>query len=529
MIISTKYNVLIIQTKYAAQIKAMMPEAILSKQFPDTIYVPWTLARAQQLATLGFYDTVSPIERDYTWPTGQPPKIPYKHQHVTASFCTLFKRGFIINGIGSGKTNSVLWALDYLMSRGEVRKALIMCTLSTIDCVWGDTLFYEFHHRKFAILSGPAERRNKLFADPKYDFYVINHDGFGAIKKQYLTRTDIDAVVIDESTAYKDQGIRRFKRVRNAFDDNPPKYMWAMSAEPTPNEPTDAWGQARLLHTHQNIGFTAFKEMTMQKVSNFKWIPRENSHLMVASILSPAVRFATRDCIDLPDTIYSTRKAQLTQQQHSLYTQMLNQYAIDFSNGTVNAVNEADKQNKLLQIICGFVYSRDPAGQVITQVVDAQTRLTILDEILASIKGKAIIFVPYTELLFILEKHLSKYRTCRLVYGQTKKAERYEIFTEFQKSPDPTTIIAHPKTMAHGITLTAAATIIWYAPYASAGYYSQANGRIVRPSQTKITNIFHIIATELEKRIYNRLLKRQEVQGTLLDFIKERQDGRISE
>jgi SNF2 family DNA or RNA helicase len=526
MFASRKYNKLIIKTKYATQLKAIMPQATLSQDFPGVIYAPWDIAHSQQLARIGYANIPAPIEKDYHW-AGD--KHPYVHQHATAGFCTLYKRGFILNGLGSGKTNSVLWAIDYLMYQREVQKALIICNVSTLDVVWGDTLYYEFFNRKFAVLTGSAARRNKLFADPKYDFYIINHDAFSIIKEQYLKRTDINAIVIDEMTAYKDAGTRRFKRLRNAFKDNPPKYLWAMTAEPTPNEPTDAWGPSKLLGLNRGISFTAFKDMTMQKVSTFKWVVRPDSQKIVASILSPSIRFATRDCIDLPETIYSTRKAELSPMQHKFFSEMINKYTVDFSDGVASAVNEADKQNKLLQIACGFIYSRDATNQVLTQHIDPTERLKVLDEILELNSGKAIIFVPYTELIYILYNHLSKKKSCRIVYGDISKAERYEIFTLFQKSPTPEIIIAHPRTMAHGITLTAAATIIWYAPYASNEYYSQANGRIVRPSQTKVTNIIHIVATELEKRIYNKLARRQQVQGTLLDYVKELQNGRSND
>jgi SNF2 family DNA or RNA helicase len=194
----------------------------------------------------------------------------------------------------------------------------------------------------------------------------------------------------------------------------------------------------------------------------------------------------------------------------------------------VAAVNEADKQNKLLQIACGFVYSRGDQNKVVTQHVDCSSRLSVLDEILDTLPGKAIIFVPYTELIDILEKHLSPRGKCATVFGEVSKNDRVDIFRSFQQTDEIKYIIAHPKTMAHGITLTAAATIIWYAPYASNEIYEQANGRINRPSQVRSTNIVHIGSTELEKRIYRRLAKRQNTQGTLLDYLAEIQSGKQS-
>jgi type I site-specific restriction endonuclease len=44
------------------------------------------------------------------------------HQKDTASFLTLNRKAFVFSEPGTGKTLSALWAADYLMQRGEVRR-----------------------------------------------------------------------------------------------------------------------------------------------------------------------------------------------------------------------------------------------------------------------------------------------------------------------------------------------------------------------------------------------------------------------
>jgi SNF2 family DNA or RNA helicase len=87
------------------------------------------------------------------------------------------------------------------------------------------------------------------------------------------------------------------------------------------------------------------------------------------------------------------------------------------------------------------------------------------------------------------------------------------------KLPDPHIIVAQPAAMSHGLTLTAANTIIWYAPYPSLDVYEQANARIVRPGQTRTTLICNVEATPVERKIYQRLRDRQKLQGLLLDLL----------
>jgi SNF2 family DNA or RNA helicase len=74
--------------------------------------------------------------------------------------------------------------------------------------------------------------------------------------------------------------------------------------------------------------------------------------------------------------------------------------------------------------------------------------------------------------------------------------------------------------MSHGLTLTAASTIVWFAPVTSNEIYQQANARITRPGQKHNQLIVNIDASEVERRIYTRLQKKQSMQGLLLETLR---------
>ena len=82
-------------------------------------------------------------------------------------------------------------------------------------------------------------------------------------------------------------------------------------------------------------------------------------------------------------------------------------------------------------------------------------------------------------------------------------------------------LVANASTMSHGLTLTAATTIIWYAPVHSNEVYEQACARVRRPGQTRTTVIAHIAGSDIERRVYKRLQDKQSMQGVLLDMMKE--------
>ena len=88
--------------------------------------------------------------------------------------------------------------------------------------------------------------------------------------------------------------------------------------------------------------------------------------------------------------------------------------------------------------------------------------------------------------------------------------------------------MAQPAAMSHGLTLTAASTIVWYSCITSNEVFEQANGRINRPGQKMNNFIILLEGTPVESRIYARLRKKQKMQGALLDEVKANQQSLLS-
>jgi len=475
------------------------------------VLAPHRLDEVKVLNNLGI-KAPSPILHYYDWP-GQ--FKPYDHQRQTAAFLTLNQRGLVLNEIGTGKTQSSLWAADYLIKTGHVKKVLILSPLSTLERVWGDALFKEFTHRKFVVLHGTAAKRKQLL-ERDAQFYIINHDGFPIIADQTVGMFDL--VIVDEAAVLRNPSTQRFKLFRRWVDANPATRLWLMTGTPTPNDPTDAWALAKLVGSpHCTKTFTAFREQVMMKIGQWKFIPRPESVDIVKHILQPAVRYTRDECFDLPDTVIQTRQVDLTPEQSLHYKKMLKHFVSEATEGTITAVNEAVKIQKLVQIACGVAYGDD--GQHIE--LDCSPRVNLVKEVIEEAGEKVIVFVPLTGTLHMLEKELGKHWSVGVVNGEVSSHKRNQIFHDFQHSRDPHVLIAHPGTMAHGLTLTSASTIIWYGPINSNEQYTQANGRIERIGKKHVSNVIHIEATELEYRMYERLKNKQKLQGLLLDLIQQ--------
>lgn len=506
----------------------------------DLTVVPHNIWETRVLRAEGFA-VPSPIGYYYDWPrdTSLVPN-PFDNQRETAGALTLWQRGYCLNEIGTGKTLSAMWAADYLMKAGMIRKALVLTPLSTIERVWGDAVFTHFRGRKVAILHGTAAKRNKLLDSHTPDFYVINHEALDIIcdvqKKiiidkrtgaeigekfisANLRRDDIDLFIVDELGNYRSWNTKKWKLLKSII--SPKTWVWGLTGTPTPNEPSDAWAQCNLI-TPWTVPafFTSFKQMTMQKMTEHIWIPLENAHEIVFKAMQPSIRFERDQCFDLPPCTYSTRDVPLTDEQKKHYKEISTQLYSEVAGGKVSAVNEGVKAGKLVQIACGVV--RDNDG--VERAINAKPRLAVTLEVIEQAGHKVIVFVPYRAPLVALYNYLLENKVeVAMIHGDVSVGQRNSIFANFQTQKNPRVIVADAGCMSHGLTLTEANTIVWYGPEWSNDVYTQANGRITRSGQKNAQHIVHIAGCEIERRIYRRLEQRGRLQGLLLELVKQQE------
>jgi SNF2 family DNA or RNA helicase len=209
------------------------------------------------------------------------------------------------------------------------------------------------------------------------------------------------------------------------------------------------------------------------------------------------------------------------QHQRKIYKQMADQMVAGVKNGTVTAANGGVALSKLLQISSGYVYNDD--GKVAT--LDNEARLETLIELIDGARAKVIVFAPFIHTVNGIEKHLTKERLdFARVTGDTPPKERDDIFRRFQQTDEFDVLLAHPQCMAHGLTLTAADTVIWFSPITSLETFEQANARITRIGQTRKQQVFMLQATTAERRVYTRLREKHEVQESIIDLLSSLTD-----
>ena len=472
--------------------------------------VPHKVETVRLLRNLGL-TAPSPIGYYYDWVGGTP----FDSQRATADLCSIARRAYILSEMGVGKSRAAAWAYDYLRREGQVHRLLVVAPLSTLVTVWENEFFENLPHLTVKVLHGSKAKRLKLLAQPA-DVYVINHDGVEVIHPELYARSDIDAVIVDELAAYRNKRNNRWKQLEPIVKRS--EYAWGLTGAPTPNAPTDAYGQSRLLTPDlAGFSFKAFKDRTMRQVSTFTWVARPEANDIAHSILQPAVRFTRAECLDLPPTTYSSRSVMLAPAAQKAYKEMHQQLATQARGHEITAANEGVKLSKLLQISAGFAYDAGGAGRYIGGV----ERFKEIMDLIEAASGKVIVFAPFRYFVDLLGGVLGATFPVAVIHGDVPPAKRTQIFADFQKSTNPRLVVAHPGTMAHGLTLTAANTIIWASPTTSLETYQQANARITRAGQTQNTHIIHIAATPAEAKVYARLKRNAALQGALLELFEK--------
>jgi SNF2 family DNA or RNA helicase len=231
----------------------------------DFMLVPHDSDTTRFLRNLGV-DIPAPVTAQYDWMNGKP----FDVQKRTVELLTLNRRAYVLNGMGTGKTKSALWAWHFLYTRGEAKKLLVVAPLSTLNFTWGREIFQTLPGMKVQILHGVKSKRLQKFADETADIYIINHDGLALIAGALEERKDVDSIVLDELAVYRNGTAARTKIVKKVVAGM--KWAWGLTGSPTPNLPTDAWAQCSIL-TPNTVPkyFRRFQDEVMTKVSQFRY------------------------------------------------------------------------------------------------------------------------------------------------------------------------------------------------------------------------------------------------------------------
>lgn len=446
---------------------------------------------------------------------------PMAHQNVTLAALARSPVLFDASDPGTGKTFCEI--VDFATRRRAGGGCLlVLAPKSLLVPVW----FNDF--AKFApdmvVSVAHAEKRSKSF-DAGADAYICTTDGakwLATRPKKFFAR--FETIVLDESTSVKHMTSGRSKAVKAIKKHF--TYRRALTGTPNSNTICDVWNQVNFLDDGARLGdnFYAFRAAVCspRKIqvpgsgAVNRWEDNAGAEdLVYQRIADIVVRHRFDDCIDIPETFRHVLPYALAPRQLKAYRQMAAACVAELENLVrISAVNAAAVRTKLLQIASGAVYSSPGAYQL----VDSARYELVMDLVVE--RRHPIVYFLWQHQRDLLVAEAERRGLRYAVFdGSASGKARAEIEAAYQKGFYDV-LFAHPKSAAHGLTLTRGTSIIWPSPTDDAEWFAQANKRQARSGQLHKTEILVVLAQgTVEEAVYDNLMGKTGRMDLLLDLL----------
>jgi len=442
----------------------------------------------------------------------------YEHQRHMRDFALEKRRSLCFSDPGTGKTAAQLDAIRIHREQSGGR-ALVVCPKAIMAPAWYNDAAFFTPNLTVTLATAPADKRRKAFQS-NADVVVINHDGVTWLEKNLDYLDGFDFLVIDESTAFKNKDSQRSKamhRVAARFD-----YRVALTGTPRSNNLLDVWHQVYLIDEGEHLGskYYAFRNATHDPIPVTmdikRWEPKDGADEVVMDMIAPiTIRYTMEECVDMPERQTTTRHVSLSRQLRKYYDEMEREALLELENGEVEAVHAASLMGKLQQIASGSVYG------VSKSAFELNAERYELIASLCAERDHSLVAFQWRHQRDGITQALERagVDTFAVIDGETKDREVNDIVTRFQAG-EYQTLLIHPQSAGHGLTLTRANTLIWASPTPNAELFEQANRRIYRTGQQRRTETI-VIAGEstVDERILDKLYGRVDAQSTAFELL----------
>jgi len=317
------------------------------------------------------------------------------------------------------------------------------------------------------------ELRSMMDNDFELKIMIMNVEAFSTKKGENFAKLFLigkSMMIIDESTTIKNPKAKRTKAILDLRKET--KYRRILTGSPVTQSPMDLWAQMDFLDPEilGQSSYYAFRtryavviEATAaggthryQKIVKFRNLKE------LGDRVSPhSYRILKKDCLDLPDKVYTKREVELSDEQKKAYGEMKANAMSVLKGQSMTAVNVLTQLIRLHQITCGHMKTDS------SEIFDLKNnRLDELIQILGETSGKVIIWANYIHDIEAIEKAIKKEfgdESCCTYYGATATEDRQKCINKFQ-DPDSELrfFIGNTQTGGYGITLTEASTVIYY-------------------------------------------------------------------
>lgn len=438
--------------------------------------------------------------------------------------------------MGTGKTKVVIDTCAILRDDGKIDGLLVMAPKS-ICTNWAkkeiDTHLHESIERKVVLWGSASDKLDRELAkiatpDNKLHILVMNIEaiatdrGYKAAEK--FLKAHKAMFVIDESTVIKNPTAARTKRAMKLGALAVAKRI--MTGTPVTQSPLDIYAQFAFLDPGilKSTSFYGFRNQyavlrkryvngrSFDEVVGFQRLTELQQLIQTHSF-----RALKKDCLDLPEKIYTTRYVEPSEAQKRYYLQIRDEALAMLSDGTVVAAPLAITQLlRLRQALCNIAPSGDENGGA-KQIDDKNPRLDAILEILAEAgQQKVIIWANFVHSIKLIRDGIGKEfggEKVAYISGEVPALKRQEIVEQFQDPESPLKyLVMQTRTGGYGLTLTAATLVIYHDNDWSLEVRLQSEDRAHRIGQKNNVTYIDIIAPDtVEENIMKVLMSKQNL------------------
>jgi SNF2 family DNA or RNA helicase len=445
---------------------------------------------------------------------------PHDYQAYAIDYIETHPIATVFLDMGLGKTSITLTAIrNLLFDSFEVYRVLVIAPLRVARDTWTAEAD-KWDHLQDLICSvavgNEAQRRAALLRPA--DVYIINRENVQWLIEESGINLDIDMIVIDELSSFKNHNTKRFRSLLKIR----PKVsrIVGLTGTPTPNGLMDLWAQFRILDRGERLGrfITKYRadyfmpdKRNGQIIYSYKPLPYAEEAIY-RKISDITISMKSTDHLQMPELISSEYTVQLSDEELSHYEELKRDLVLTLGDGEITAANAASLSNKLSQMANGAVY--DDSGSVVS-IHDR--KLDALEDLIEAANGKPVLVAYWFkhDLTRITER-LKKLHIPFSCLDDSTSIRRWNA------GEIPVALI-HPASAGHGLNLqSGGSTLVWFGVTWSLELYQQTNARLFRQGQKASTVVVTHIVTKgtVDSRVLKALEEKDRIQEALIAAVK---------
>lgn len=419
--------------------------------------------------------------------------------------------GVLADDMGLGKTIESLSVLRLGYEETKVKHHSMVIAPKSVLIHWEREIQRVFPTARTYIFHGQG-RNSRFFKSSLPYIFITTYDTV-VRDIEALSKIPFYYLILDEATRIKNPDTRRSQSIKslNAL------HRLALSGTPVENRPAELWSLFDFLMRGHLGKFGTFQNTFENSILDGN---TETATRLGRRIKPFILRRKKEDVAkDLPEKIVMTEWVSLTEEQRTLYGELINQFS-----HVRTALQQGAKVSytaNILPLLTKLKQICDHPALVTGEVEPISGRsekfdfiIEMIDEILAN-KEYVVIFSHFLQMLSLFEGVLKEKGISYIrIDGSTN--HRQVLIDRFNQRQCQVALLSIMAT-GHGINMTAANHVIHADRWWNPAVEDQATDRVHRIGQDKTVYVYHILAEgTLEERIDRLLSSKREIASQII-------------